>query len=337
MGRSALTNGVTVVVTAIVGRLGRRRAVVVLVVVVAVVIAGLVARGLGRHPHPARASTSAHAWSSWSSCLVSVVSSVSVVSWVSVVSDVSVVSEVSGGLRRLGRDVVTVAVVSFDDQPGSPADEAGRVSASAPMTALTIEEGADEQGARGTDDAGSIHAVVSPGRHRSFDRLLSWLRQAPRKRFQAVAAASSRTTSSGPKPAASTSAAILSASPTSTIPARSRWRWARAAVRTSSRADRLDPVPVACQLVVGQAVDDEPGDRSDDRPGRLEAEREDADEEVAGGPQLGVGHASRRASARARVSISRMAGTVTSVFTAARAANGPAARRRSNPAPAPYV
>ncbi len=36
-------------------------------------------------------------------------------------------------------------------------------------------------------------------------------------------------------------------------------------------------------------------------------------------------------------SVSSVAATVTSVFTAARAANGPAPRRRSNPAPAPYV
>ena len=36
-------------------------------------------------------------------------------------------------------------------------------------------------------------------------------------------------------------------------------------------------------------------------------------------------------------SMSTMAGTVTSVLTAARDANGPAPRRMSNPAPAPYV
>ena len=35
--------------------------------------------------------------------------------------------------------------------------------------------------------------------------------------------------------------------------------------------------------------------------------------------------------------MSSSAGTVTSVFTAARAANGPRPRRMSKPAPAPYV
>ena len=35
--------------------------------------------------------------------------------------------------------------------------------------------------------------------------------------------------------------------------------------------------------------------------------------------------------------MSWMAGTVTSVLTAARAENGPAPRRMSKPAPAPYV
>ena len=101
--------------------------------------------------------------------------------------------------------------------------------------------------------------------------------------------------------------------------------------------DRLDPVAVLDQLVDRQPVDRQAGQGPDDRARRLEPQREDADEEVARG-----GAARRPSTGASRIrsssaSVSRTAGTVTSVLTAARALNGPAPRRMSNPAPAPYV
>ena len=87
---------------------------------------------------------------------------------------------------------------------------------------------------------------------------------------------------------------------------------------------------------IGRPWTARPAKRPDDGARRLEPQREDADEEVARGGQLAASTGvSRMRSSSA--SVSRTAGTVTSVFTAARAVNGPAPRRMSNPAPAPYV
>ena len=50
--------------------------------------------------------------------------------------------------------------------------------------------------------------------------------------------------------------------------------------------DGLDRAAIPRQLVVGEVVHGEPGERADDRPGRLESKREDADQEVLGELQL---------------------------------------------------
>ena len=52
--------------------------------------------------------------------------------------------------------------------------------------------------------------------------------------------------------------------------------------------DRLDRRPIAGQLVVGQVMDDETGERSNDRARGLESQRKDPDEEIPGRPKLGV-------------------------------------------------
>ena len=52
--------------------------------------------------------------------------------------------------------------------------------------------------------------------------------------------------------------------------------------------DRLDRAPVALELVVGQAVDEQAGQRARDGSRCLEPQREHADEEVARGTQLRV-------------------------------------------------
>ena len=99
--------------------------------------------------------------------------------------------------------------------------------------------------------------------------------------------------------------------------------------------DGLDPAAVVDQLLDRQAVDREAGQRAGDRAGRLEPEREDADQEVARGARARDASTVVSRIRSSSASVSMTAGTVTSVLTAARALNGPAPRRMSNPALAP--
>jgi hypothetical protein len=143
-------------------------------------------------------------------------------------------------------------------------------------------------------------------------------------------------TSSSPKAGRLEVRPNASASPTATIASRSGWMWSWAAFWTLLDRDRLDQAAVAGQLVVRQIVDEEPADRPDDRAGRLEPQREDADQVVARGSQFGRVTAVSRIR-RSSLIDSAMAGTVAAVWTAVRTENGPAPRRMSNPAPMPYV
>ncbi len=55
------------------------------------------------------------------------------------------------------------------------------------------------------------------------------------------------------------------------------------------RADSRDRGPITVQLVVGEFMDDQAGQGPGHLRGRLEAQREDADQVVAGGLQLILG------------------------------------------------
>ena len=72
--------------------------------------------------------------------------------------------------------------------------------------------------------------------------------------------------------------------------------------------DRLDVGAIADQLLHAEAVDGEAAQRPDDRPRGLEPEREDADQEVARGDELGLTRPACRASARARRACPRWPG-----------------------------
>ena len=77
--------------------------------------------------------------------------------------------------------------------------------------------------------------------------------------------------------------------PTTTIASRSRSRCARAAASTSSAVTASIAGRYRSSSSSGSSWVDEPADGGDDRARRLEAEREDADEVVARGAQLGLG------------------------------------------------
>ena len=143
---------------------------------------------------------------------------------------------------------------------------------------------------------------------------------------------SSRTTSTSPRPAASSSASdrVGVADQHDRQPLRVEVG-ARRGLDVGGR-DRLDARPVPIQLVVRQPIRGEAAQGRHDRARRLEPQREDADQVVAGGPQLRVGHGAVSRIRRSSATRSRSAGTVASVLTAARAANGPAKRRKSKPA-----
>ena len=104
--------------------------------------------------------------------------------------------------------------------------------------------------------------------------------------------------------------------------------------QTSSAVTASTRAPVAVELVVGQAVDEQPGQRARDRPGVSNRSGKTPIRKS----RAAVSSASVTGSSRIRSSSVRnsaIAGTVTSVFTAARAVNGPRPRRRSKPALAP--
>ena len=90
----------------------------------------------------------------------------------------------------------------------------------------------------------------------------------------------------GPSPAASRPAPNASTSPTRTIAAVIDVEVRPGRGGDGLRIDRLDPFPIADQLVDVELVDGQSGQGADDGAGGLEAEREHADQEVARGREL---------------------------------------------------
>ncbi len=169
-----------------------------------------------------------------------------------------------------------------------------------------------------------------PDPRRRSDRAARTLRRDPHRREP-----SSRSITIRPRPAASRSAPKASTSPTSTI-----GRVVHVEVRLCGRRDGID----VDGFDVARGSRPAPRPRGRGRPGcpaprrRRRRSRTEAGRRRSGSRARRPARTARpacRASARARPACPTMAGTVTSVLTAARAENGPAPRRMSKPAPAP--
>ena len=130
-------------------------------------------------------------------------------------------------------------------------------------------------------------------------------------------------TVTSPRPASRSAATKRDASPTITIEASSGRMWACAAARICSAVTAAMAGRYRSSSSSGSPLTTRPVMDAGHLCRRLEAEREDAHEVVAGDGQLRDLHGAPPGCAPARPGCPPMAGTVTSVWTAQRTVNGP--------------